>query len=186
MGGKMWDGYHQWYYQQNKEVIKARSREYYRNLTLTAEGRTKLKQRREKQHFGDGVREEVLKRDNYTCVRCDNPAQIVHHIDGDGRTREKLGKRPGTDQSRMEALCRRCHLEKHRSRIASVKRTRENGFWSRKFSSCICCKKTDSKHNSKGLCMRCVARAMARIRKKNPGKKQRDCSPEEIRQEAGV
>lgn len=58
------------------------------------------------------VRSYILKRDNYLCTRCGNPAEEVHHI-------IHLTPTNITDisialhESNLTSLCRSCHFEEH-------------------------------------------------------------------------
>lgn len=59
------------------------------------------------------VREYVLMRDNYLCIKCGNPAEEVHH-------RIHLNPQNITDMSislnpeNLQSLCRGCHFDEHK------------------------------------------------------------------------
>ena len=72
---------------------------------------------RDRIHF-DGQREKVLKRDGYKCVRCGSTEKlVVHHKDRTGR------RKPVHNNviKNLETLCRRCHVNEHRSELESAK-----------------------------------------------------------------
>lgn len=97
--------------------------------------------RREARNFS-GVRQQVLARDAFHCVECrSNKNLIVHHKDGNGRGSDA----PNNDIGNLITLCRACHA-RHHSR---------NVRWSRHHDHCVTCKRTDRKHNAKGLCWSC-------------------------------
>jgi len=67
----------------------------------------------------DGLREEALKRDNYTCQNCYMTQEehmekwgcslIVHHKDGNGRYK----KNKNNTLENLQTLCKSCHGKKH-------------------------------------------------------------------------
>lgn len=110
---------------------------------------------REQRHYS-GVREDVLKRDGYRCVKCGSCHQlVVHHKDGNGRGH----KNPNNDIANLETLCRACHIKAHRRQIQSGRGFIYDAKWSPKYGleACRECNKSDAKHNSEGLCTRCHA-----------------------------
>lgn len=74
---------------------------------------------RERSYFSS-KREEILKRDNYQCVKCkSNESLVVHHKDGQGRS----VKIPNNDIENLETLCRKCHMKEHEVRSLKKFRT---------------------------------------------------------------
>lgn len=65
------------------------------------------------------VRQQVLERDNYLCVRCNNPdklerktpADVVHHIE---ELKERWDLR--LDPNNCESLCHNCHNIEHKQK----------------------------------------------------------------------
>ena len=109
---------------------------------------------RDQIHYG-GNREIALKRDDYQCTICGDKSKLtVHHKDNKGRGTEN----PNNSLSNLITLCRKCHMNIHRSDVALVKKYRKNGFWSKTHKQCIECGTTKTKHNSHGLCSNCYAR----------------------------
>ena len=83
----------------------------------------KAKQDREQRHY-DGIRDEILKRDNYQCVDCGSTDQLaVHHKDGNGRGKDN----PNNDPSNLETLCRACHMKAHRQELYAARKA--NGWY---------------------------------------------------------
>lgn len=111
------------------------------------------KEIRENKHFS-GNRIAALDRDFNTCQICFNPGNIVHHIDGNGRG----STNPNNSLDNLKTLCRRCHLAEHRNFVLERRFKTNRDGWSKKFATCINCHKTDSPHNSKGRCQRCIAK----------------------------
>lgn len=75
-----------------------------------------LKDYQKKNQFRfNGLREYILKRDNYTCIACGMPQEehikkwgkglTINHKDGNGRN----SKTPNNNPSNLETLCLRCH-----------------------------------------------------------------------------
>lgn len=102
MGSKNNPDYHREYYQRNKEKLKAASRRNYHAQKNNPAFKARVKLRRELGHFGVS-RDVIFEKTGGKCSRCDNRAEIVHHMDGDGRTYEKVGLEPGKDASRWNA-----------------------------------------------------------------------------------
>ena len=111
------------------------------------------KEKREKRYF-DNNRETVLQRDNHTCQGCSRPGDIIHHIDGSGRN----SKTPNNCMTNLITLCRACHAAEHRDQLTSSRFKPGRDGWAKCYKECVLCLKTDSKHNSKGRCARCMAR----------------------------
>ena len=64
---------------------------------------------KDKKRYG-GHRDEVLRRDEYTCTMCGAKKDlVVHHIDCSGQTDE-----PNNDVDNLTTLCRRCHINLHK------------------------------------------------------------------------
>jgi 5-methylcytosine-specific restriction endonuclease McrA len=71
------------------------------------------------------VRDYIMKRDHYSCVKCGRPAQEVHHIKH--LTRENIWDPKITlNPDNLEALCRDCHFRQHQ--IDEGKTMCEKGF----------------------------------------------------------
>ena len=59
--------------------------------------------------FFDCMREKVLIRDGYKCVKCGSTERLhVHHKDGSGQSNN-----PNNDMDNLETLCMSCHLMEH-------------------------------------------------------------------------
>ena len=103
---------------EKKDRIRETKLNHYRK-TYTPE---KLKEKREREHFG-GNREAALARDGYRCVRCFSEKKLtVHHKDRTGRG---VDSGHNHDLSNLETLCRRCHIEEHRAeRVDSYRKNR--------------------------------------------------------------
>src|SRR5205807_1341803 len=107
MGGKCTNpNYHHNYYMRHRDKLRARAKARYDRLRVTPEFRMAQKQARELQHFGTS-REAIFLKSQGKCVDCGRRASVVHHLDGDGRTYERLGLPPGKDPARLVGLCRR-------------------------------------------------------------------------------
>ena len=145
------------YYQQNKESIKARSLVNHQNNR--DERLKRMKKYRESEQF-NSKREQILKRDNYTCCKCqtcfkDDPSKLtVHHHDRQGRG--SLIK--NNEDDNLETLCRACHASEHAEDLKRAKREKLEKQWSHKYTACIECGTTERKHQGRGLCRNCHAR----------------------------
>ena len=70
------------------------------------------------------VRENALRRDNYLCVNCGRPAEVVHHI-------EHLSLANVDDPNvslnlnNLKSLCSECHFEEHRGEHCNGRRIEE-------------------------------------------------------------
>lgn len=149
--------YAQKYYQKNKESIKQRSlTNHYENH---GERLKRMKKYREEKQF-DSKREQILKRDNYTCCSCgisfkdDTSKLIVHHHDRNGRGSVVKNN----DDNNLETQCRKCHASEHAEDLKKAKREKLQVKWSHKYDKCIECGTTERKHQGKGLCTACHAR----------------------------
>jgi len=99
------------YQMNNKEKIKNRSKEWLKN-------HPGYYREKYSYNFG-GMRDEVLERDNWSCVDCgmNNEQHIIifgrrlniHHKDGNGQS----SKKPNNNINNLETLCVRCHGKKH-------------------------------------------------------------------------
>lgn len=117
------------------------------------ENMRKMKLHREQLHFS-GKRDQVIRRDK-KCVRCGSrELLVVHHKDHAGRGH----LHPDNRLSNLETLCRKCHINLHRSELRAARKTRANGFWSKTFDCCVSCGTTKKRHNGHGLCVTCYAR----------------------------
>jgi 5-methylcytosine-specific restriction endonuclease McrA len=56
------------------------------------------------------LREQVLRRDGYTCQRCGGRAELVHHPQP-----VELGSRECCPPELLESLCWPCHRAEHRA-----------------------------------------------------------------------
>jgi len=163
MGGKPLDpDYMKKYYRKHrKKLIEAEKRRYEKNRATPA-GRAKIKAQREKQHFGY-THAEIFTRLGNRCMRCGDPAELVHHKQGDGRTKEKMKLRPGKRVETFEVLCRACHINEHRAELLAGRAAKAATRWGRDhkgtiYSACICCGRSDISYQGKGLCRNCHAR----------------------------
>lgn len=103
----------------NKERIAEQKRAWYEE---NVQGTDEQKLRREERHYA-GMREPVLQRDGYRCLRCGSSASlVVHHRDRNGRGTAE----PNNDIENLETLCRKCHINEHR---AELLRVREANGW---------------------------------------------------------
>lgn len=159
--------YNREYYQEHQEELKRKARRRYRTLCKNPEFRAKQKLLRELQHYGF-PQAEVFAKTAGQCWFCGKKAAVVHHLDGDGRTNERMGRTPGKVFSRLVPACRACHMEYHRPEISLVKKTRANGYWSRHHAACVLCGRTDRRHEGHGLCINCAANERNR-RKRSQG-----------------
>lgn len=146
------------YYLAHADAIKQRVRAAYQAKKDDPAFKEKTRARREQQHFGM-PRSVIFRKTDGQCYFCGKPAQVVHHLDEDGRTQESQNRIPGHDPSRLVAACRACHLDIHRDAMMAVKKTRANGYWSRQYACCIECGTTARKHWGHGLCVNCAARS---------------------------
>jgi 5-methylcytosine-specific restriction endonuclease McrA len=132
----------------NRAKVLAQKQEHY----LTKQ-KPKAKETRERLYF-DGNRQAVLQRDNHTCQTCFRPGNIIHHIDGNGRN----SKTPNNTMTNLITLCRACHAAEHREQLISSRFKPGRDGWAKSYKQCVLCHRTDSKHNSKGRCARCMAK----------------------------
>lgn len=117
---------------------------------------------RDKQMFG-GKRLEILKRDNYCCSICGMTQEehiekyqkslSIHHIDGRG-TGVEIDKRNNNPEN-LATLCCKCHRVVEIQDNPKVVRRLPKGKWAMNFDVCVECHKNDSKHSTKGVCVRC-------------------------------
>jgi hypothetical protein len=150
--------YNRRYYRENAERIKANVRARYAAKQNDPSFKAVQKAEREERHFGL-PREVIFRKTDGACYYCGKPAEVVHHLDDDGRNHEAIGLDPGRDPSRLVPACRACHMIIHRHKLQLGQKTRARGFWSRNFERCIECGTTDRKHYGHGLCVNCAARA---------------------------
>ncbi len=149
------------YYEKHKERLKRLERERYARLRRDPGFRRKRKAERERLHFGV-PRSVIFRRTKGRCVLCGRKAQLLHHLDWDGRTNEAQSLPPGRDPSRLVPMCRACHLDIHRDQLMLRKKTKANGYWSRDYPACIECGTVIRRHQGHGLCVNCYARASRR------------------------
>lgn len=113
---------------------------------------------REQRHY-DGLREPVLQRDRYKCVRCGSTEDLtVHHKDGNGRNMPPDAK--NNRMENLETVCRPCHMQIHMPKIRSALYSKYRPYWSWrwKLKACIACGRSDRKHERDGYCATCWAR----------------------------
>ena len=71
------------------------------------------------------TRENALRRDNYLCVKCGSPAEVVHHI-------KHLSLENVNDPNvalnldNLMSLCSECHFEEHRGEHCNGRRMQED------------------------------------------------------------
>ena len=102
------------YYQKNKARKNAQSKKwaeehYQKSLEIWRKSKNKRR-------FG-GLRDTVLKRDNYQCVICHNTKSksiIVHHID-ETENRKKMNANNTIEN--LITLCRSCHRSLHNGKL---------------------------------------------------------------------
>lgn len=141
-------------------IAKAKRRWYEKNIR----GTDAQKIAREQRNY-DGQREEVLKRDDYRCVRCGSTKSlVVHHKDRSGRGQEDHNN----DTANLETLCRKCHIAEHRAEILAIRKAsgfkrRKLGRWSRKWNECQHCHTTRLPHSAHGYCRGCKAHCHVKI-----------------------
>lgn len=116
-----------------RQAIEQRARESGRRTILARQDyerhkeqyKLRAKTHREKIRF-DGLRECVLKRDNYECIKCGSKNDLeVHHRDGRGRRKEI----PNNHPDNLQTLCAKCHCiqtQKDCGRLVEV--TKETMF----------------------------------------------------------
>lgn len=104
----------------NTKKIKAHKRRWY----LNAGGAEWSKLQREQRNFG-GLRDVILTRDGFRCVRCGSSEKLcVHHKDKRGRNVPRLLKNNASEN--LETLCRKCHMNTHREDLLRARRA--NGY----------------------------------------------------------
>lgn len=78
-------------------------------------------------------REYILKRDNYLCVRCGNPAEEVHHIE---RLSPDNIMNPNVtlNEDNLISLCKDCHFAEHKDeKIQGIKQNSNNTVCSEEY-----------------------------------------------------
>lgn len=135
--GSCYDGWYMSDLNRKAKVERRRKRRYYANHDEVLQ---RKRDDREQRHFS-GLREAVLQRDGQCCTKCSAADNlVVHHVDGVGRGSVS----PNNVMDNLVTLCRGCHASIHHA-----------GRWARHFDSCISCKRTDRRHNARGLCWAC-------------------------------
>ena len=95
-----------------QEEIKRRNDEY---IKQAEEVRNEWKRKYAKYLISDrwkSVREKVLKKNNHKCQSCGEPASQVHHRKYPRG--HKRGDFTYENMSYLEALCKKCHMKRHR------------------------------------------------------------------------
>lgn len=118
-----------------------------------------MKERRERENF-DSKRQQVLRRDDYTCSGCggrfEESMLTVHHGDRTGRGVLEHNNRDGN----LITLCRSCHCKEHHEELLAIRRENSSGRWSLEYAACVECGTTSTPHNGGGRCDNCYARHM--------------------------
>lgn len=129
--------------------------------TAFVKGSERGKVAREQRHFG-GLRESVLERDGYRCVRCaSHGSLVVHHRDGQGRSVTN----PANALDNLETLCRACHINEHRPTLTNARKASGRpwrqplGRWAREWAHCRRCGTTAIRHAARGYCRTCIYHA---------------------------
>lgn len=110
------------YYQENRKKVDAQNKQWAESNP--DKHRAIHERKRNKRRF-NGLRNEVLLRDNYQCIVCRNensPNNIVHHID---ETTNRGGRNANNSMENLITLCRSCHRTLHNgsSAIEDIVRT---------------------------------------------------------------
>lgn len=74
------------------------------------------------------VRLKALERDNYKCTLCGEDSYrrlVVHHIDWNGKRRNRSHKDMNNDLSNLQTLCHKCHNGIHRHKSADYQERRD-------------------------------------------------------------
>jgi len=102
------------WYQKNRESEIAKNKEYRK------QNRELFNWYHNKERF-NGIKEQILKRDNYKCMVCNSINVMVHHIDGNNFQKEI----PNHNIDNLITLCRSCHSSLHHQQ------RRDGKIWSR-------------------------------------------------------
>jgi hypothetical protein len=78
------------------------------SIALAIRKLTRRGKRRERQHFSDSVKQNILRKQDHKCAHC---KRILNVVDWD----HKNGNRPNNNESNCQALCPNCHAIKTRS-----------------------------------------------------------------------
>lgn len=112
---------HHCYYVNYAKANASELRTYKHEWYLGAGGALRAKFWREQRHYG-GLREPVLKRDDYQCTKCGRIQQLlVHHKDGKGRGHKK----PNNKMSNLTTLCMKCHINLHRPQLMAGRKIKK-------------------------------------------------------------
>ena len=171
MGGKTLDPeYNRKYYLKHKEKLKQRAKERYYRVGNTPEFKRSARDRQDVYRFGC-TRRVIFAKTGGNCYDCKKlRAQVVHHMDRDGRSSIPAGHEPGQDPERLIGLCRSCHMKEHGTELAAARRENFSVRWSYHYDSCVVCKKTDRKHAGRGRCVRCAGRLRWQEKRKLKGR----------------
>lgn len=95
----------------NNWYFKNRESEILKNKEYREKNKALFSWYHSKDRFG-GLRDDVLKRDNHTCIGCGSTEDLaIHHKDGRGYTLFKKGANNAPDN--LVTLCRICHKKLH-------------------------------------------------------------------------
>ena len=158
--------YNRKYYQLNQETIKEHvNQKYHERRRRDPEG-LKAEKRRNSDIIAFGhTREEVFAIKGNKCC-CGKKAQLIHHMDWDGKPYRLAGLKPGTKISRLQPMCRRCHRMAHDQDLLVARLAFYAKWWSPKYrlKNCRICKRSEPKHYRHGYCYKCYP-----YKKQGPG-----------------
>jgi len=160
MGGKALDpDYHRNYYRRNRARLVAAARAWYEQQRRDPAFLAKRKEARELRHFGTD-RDTIMATTGRLCAACGQPAEVIHHVEYDGRGHETVGALPGKDPDFLLPFCRACHINEHRFFLQLAQRAYNASRWARHYDACVNCGRTDRKHCGRGYCRACHKRLM--------------------------
>lgn len=131
----------------NQEYISCWQHEWY--LINKDQVKARAKAHREDKYFNSN-REAALKRDGYKCIKCESMSDLqVHHKDGKGRKQASFDLPIDNTLGNLMTLCNSCHRILHNTLVSR---------WARKFTACVSCSTTSTRHEAHGLCVNCYQR----------------------------